>query len=92
MHRGAAFFHPGGRRCRGLRDSCSSQLRCEAGRGVGGDHDSRGFRVAFRHQVQVPIWSITDLDTGMRQFFLPPVPPRYHPVEGRLRGWRRGKL
>jgi len=48
-------------------------------RGVGGDHDSRRFRVAFRHQVQVPIWSITDLDTGMRQFFLPPVRPRYHP-------------
>jgi hypothetical protein len=48
-------------------------------RGVGGNHDGRGFRAAFRHQVQVPIWSITDLDTGMRQFSLPPVPPRYHP-------------
>ena len=48
-------------------------------RGGGRDHDSRRFRVAFSHQVQVPIWSITDLDTGMRQFSLPPVPPRYHP-------------
>jgi hypothetical protein len=48
-------------------------------RGVGGDHDGRGFRVAFRHQVQVPIWWITDLETGMRQFSFRPVPPRYHP-------------
>jgi hypothetical protein len=79
MHRGAVFFHPGGRRCRGLRGSCGSQLRREACPRRRRDHDSRGFRVAFRHQVQVPIWSITDLDTGMRQFFLPPVPLRYHP-------------
>jgi hypothetical protein len=79
MHRGAVFFHlvGGGPGDSGVRVAHNFGVR--RARGVGGDHDSRGFRVAFRHQVQVPISSITDLDTGMRQFSLPPVPPRYHP-------------
>jgi hypothetical protein len=60
--------------------------------GVGGDHDSRGFRVAFRHQVQVPIWSITDLDTRMASSPFRPSLPDTTPVEGRLRGRRKGKM
>jgi phospholipase C len=52
-----------------------------------GDRDSRGFRVAFRHQVQVSIWSITEprhWDASVLPSARPsPMPPR---LKGRLWG------
>lgn len=82
MHRGAVFFHPGGRRCRGLRGSCGSQLRRKAARGVGRDHDSRGFRVAF---LPPPPLDLDRSQIPYRDFKV--LPPDPHGFDGDPTAW-----
>jgi hypothetical protein len=95
MHRGAVFFHPGGRRCRGLRGSYGSQLRRKVARGVGreaGTTTAADSVSPFATRSRFPSGRSPTSTPGCASSPFRPSLPDTTPVEGAAPGAAEGKL